>query len=190
MCPRVSRLNFLFCLNTRESSFKALTNVFEGLYFLSLITANRIKPLRRSEIYQRYRHLNLSLDQTSHLLPQAHHNFEINIMSFVLQSLIFMAPRQQIMMTTKSLDRMRLFQKSDFLITCVSQNNTKNGKTMQIRQRMQNIFKFIFMLVDILYIHYELKRLRCRNGATFRAAQVNTLNEIQCASTCSRHMLS
>ena len=54
--------------------------------FSRLITANRIKP--RSEIYQRYRHLNLPLDQKLHLLTQANHNFEINLMSFYFSTLI------------------------------------------------------------------------------------------------------
>ena len=77
MCSRVTRLNILLCLNTRESSLKALANVFEGLDFLLLITANRIKPLVAS--YQRYRHLDL-------WIPEAHPNFERNLISFVLQS--------------------------------------------------------------------------------------------------------
>ena len=80
MCSRVSRLNF-----TRESSFKgipldwALANVFEDLDFLSHNYCEQNKTAR-SEIYQRHRHLNLSLDQNVHLPPQAHHSFEINLM--------------------------------------------------------------------------------------------------------------
>ena len=79
MCSRVRRLNF-----TRESSFKgipldwALANVFEDLDFLSHNYCEQNKTAR-SEIYQRHRHLNLPLDQKFHLLPQAHHNFEINL---------------------------------------------------------------------------------------------------------------
>ena len=41
--------------------------------------------------YQRHRHLNLPLDQKFHLIPQAHFNFDTNLMYSVLQSLIFMA---------------------------------------------------------------------------------------------------
>ena len=41
MCSRVSRLNS----NTRESSFKALANVFEGLDFLSPKYCDRKKLL-------------------------------------------------------------------------------------------------------------------------------------------------
>ena len=63
MCSRVSRLNFLLCLNTRESSFKALANVFEGLDFLSPNYCEQNKNAR-SETYQRHRHVNLSLDQS------------------------------------------------------------------------------------------------------------------------------
>ena len=41
---------------------------------------------------------------------------------------------------------------------------------------MQNVFKVHIhaKLFDILYIRYEMKWLRCRDGAT----QVNMLNEI------------
>ena len=51
----------------------ALANVFEDLDFSphNYCEQNKTAP---SEIYQRYRHLNLPLDQKSHLLPQAHHN--------------------------------------------------------------------------------------------------------------------
>ena len=56
--------------------------------FSCIITVNRIKPPgARSD--QWLCHLSLPRDQKLHLLPQAHHNFEINLMSFVLQSLIF-----------------------------------------------------------------------------------------------------
>ena len=58
--------------------------------------------------YQRHRPLNLSLDQKFCLLPQAHQNFEMYLMQFGLYSLVFMVARQQILMTAKSFDRMRL----------------------------------------------------------------------------------
>ena len=45
----------------------------------------------RSEIYQQHRHLNLPVDQKFHLLCQTHHNCEINLMSFIPHSFIFMA---------------------------------------------------------------------------------------------------
>ena len=147
MCSRVSRLNF-----TRESSFKgipldwALANVFEDLDFLSHNYCEQNKTAR-SEIYQRHRHLNLSLDQKLHLLTSGISQFwnKSNVIcytAFDLHEYTFMAPRQQIMMTTKSLDRMRLCFKtkvrfSDVLLV--------SHRIIQ-RQRMQNIFQFTFML--------------------------------------------
>ena len=70
---RLSRLNF-----SRESSFKgilnwALVNIFKDLYFLSYNYCDQNKTAH-SEIYQWHHHLNLPLDQKSHLLPQAHHS--------------------------------------------------------------------------------------------------------------------
>ena len=47
-----------------------------------------------------HHHLNLTLDQKFHLLSRAHHSFEINVMPFVLQSLIFMAVFGQMTLMT------------------------------------------------------------------------------------------
>ena len=58
MCSQVSHLIFLLCLNTCNSSFKALTNIFEGLDFL-LPNYYEQNKTARSEIYQWHRHLNL-----------------------------------------------------------------------------------------------------------------------------------
>ena len=98
--------------------------------------------------------LNLSLDQKLHLLTSGISQFwnksNICYTAFDLHEYTFMAPRQQIMMTTKSLDRMRLCFKtkvrfSDVLL--VSHRIIQRTITQyKIRQRMQNIFKFIFML--------------------------------------------
>ena len=146
MCSRVSRLHFLLRLNTRESSFRALANVFEGLDFLSsnYCEQNESAP---SEICQRYRHLNLSLYQKFHLLPRAHRNFEINLMSFVPESL-WSSWHPDIKITRQN-ETMRLFQNklrfADALLVShkIIQRMIRQYK---IRQSLQNIFKFILML--------------------------------------------
>ena len=82
MCSRISRLNV-----TGESSFKgtpldwALTDVLKDLDFLSHNYCEQNKTAH-NEIYRQHRHL--PLDQKLHLLLQAHHNFETNLMSFDL----------------------------------------------------------------------------------------------------------
>ena len=49
-------------------------------------------------------------------------------------------------------------------------DKTKPAKHLQVHIHAK--------LVDILYISYKVKWLRCQNGVTFGVAQVNTLNEI------------
>ena len=70
----------------RESTFKG-TPLDSGsrerlrrLRFSVALSGCEQNKTARSEIYQRHRHLNLPLDQKFHLLPQAHHSFEINLM--------------------------------------------------------------------------------------------------------------
>ena len=78
MCSRVSRLNF-----TRESSFKGTPlgshERLRRLRFSVELLGCEQNKTTRNEIYQRHRHLNLPLDQKLYLLPQAHDNFEINL---------------------------------------------------------------------------------------------------------------
>ena len=138
-------LNRLSCLNfTWESSFEgtpldwSLVNIFED----SLITANRIKPLS----VRSTNGIVTSLDKKIKKIKKSKIK-HITIISHVIcstESLIFMAPRQQIMMTTETFDRMSLLQNkvrfSDALL--VSHRIIK----IMIRHRIQNIFKFIFML--------------------------------------------
>ena len=105
MCSQVSCLIFLLCLNMHESSFKALMNVFEGSDFLSYYEQNKIA---HSEISQQNKSISGSkVTLTSSDTPQFRNKSNV-IRS--TESSIFMVPREQIMMTTKSLNRKRLFQ--------------------------------------------------------------------------------
>ena len=71
---------------TRESSFKGTPLDWarlRRLRFSVALSGCEQDKTARGEIRQRHRHLNLPLHQKFHLLPQAHHNFEISLMYFL-----------------------------------------------------------------------------------------------------------
>ena len=142
MCSLVSRLNF-----TRESSFKgtpldwALANVFKDRFSAALSGCEQNKTAC-SEIYQRHRHLNLPLGSTVPLTFPGTSQFWNKSNAISLWSSCTAPAGQQIMMTAKTFDRMRLCFKTKFSkqrfsdALLVAHRITKNA----------NIFKFTFML--------------------------------------------
>ena len=100
----------------KTSNFSRVIDiVMEILYLLFLLVVfdNRNRHLQNVDLSLLWNgaveiHVSGDVNNTKHLAGDV--NNTKHLMSFGVQSLIFMAPRQQIMMTLKTLDRMRLFQ--------------------------------------------------------------------------------
>ena len=144
MWSRVRRLNFLLCLNTRGSSFKALAKVFEGLYFLLPIYCEQNKTTR-SEINNGIVILIYHWTKSyTYFLGTAQFWSKSNVICST-ESLIFMHPdnRQQNHSTEWDCFK-RKVRFSDALLVSHGIIQTMI-RQYNIRQSLQNIFKFIFM---------------------------------------------